>query len=109
MVRVADDICYYKLSSVVISVRVPESGVCVFERPGFGFLPYRPGNLLSKLCDISLPWQVSHVFKDIRTCTWNPQVSFLRAMGINIFSAILVSMREIKVHVSLEFVRSTLI
>ena len=27
-VRVADDICY-KLSSVVISVRVPESGVCV--------------------------------------------------------------------------------
>ena len=28
MVRVADDICY-QLSSVVISVRVPESGVCV--------------------------------------------------------------------------------
>ena len=28
MVRVADDICY-QLSSVVISARVPESGVCV--------------------------------------------------------------------------------
>ena len=28
VVRVADDICY-KLSSVVISVRVPVSGVCV--------------------------------------------------------------------------------
>ena len=28
MIRVADDICY-QLSSVVISVRVPESGVCV--------------------------------------------------------------------------------
>ena len=28
VVRVADDICY-KLSSVVISVRVPDSGVCV--------------------------------------------------------------------------------
>ena len=29
MVRVADDICY-KLSSVIISVRVLESGVCVY-------------------------------------------------------------------------------
>ena len=29
MVRVADDICH-ELSSVVISVRVPESGVCVY-------------------------------------------------------------------------------